>query len=122
VGADDGGIPVWSWIVGGVGVASLVASGVFLADQLSAGSAIDDRCGSERVSCPLDYDFAGDRSREKRSNILFITFGAVGVVALGAAVIGIATAGSDASSTASGWRVVPFGGPAGAGAVVEAAF
>lgn len=113
--ASEGGIPTWTWIVGGVGVASLIASGAFLASQLSAGSTLDDACGAERVACPSSYDFSDDRSREKRDNILFITFGAVGIVAVGAAAVGMIV-GSPEPATA--WRVQPWVGTDGVGLAI----
>ena len=49
----------------------------------------DDNCGADRTACPASYDFMSDRAREERSFGLFLGFGAGGIVALGAAAIGL---------------------------------
>jgi hypothetical protein len=112
---EGGGIPTWTWVVGGLGLASLAVSGAFLGDQLSAAGTLDDRCGPERNACPLDYDFSGDRSREKRGNILFLTFGVAGLVGVGAAAIGMIAAPS-APESEQAVRLTPVLG-VGVGAV-----
>ena len=113
-GKDGGGIPAWPWVVGGLGAAALVTSGVSLGIQLSAASTLDERCGEERTACPGDYDFAPDRSSEEIGQALFIGFGIGGLIGVGTAVIGIATAPSSAAPTVA-WRIEPFGGSETAG-------
>ncbi|MCA9624492.1 MAG: PEGA domain-containing protein [Myxococcales bacterium] len=85
----DEGPPLWVWVVGGTGLALLAASVAFRVDQAAAGNALDEQCGADRTACPPSYDFMADRAREERSFGLFLGFGAGGVVALGAAVIGL---------------------------------
>lgn len=119
---EEGGVPVWAWVVGGIGLASLLVSGAFLGDQLAAAGAIEDACGPERNLCPRSYDFSDDFSREKRDNALFIGFGIGGAVAITAAVIGIVTAPSEGEPISTGFGVHPVIGPEGAAVVVDAAF
>ena len=78
-----------SAVVGGAGLAMLAASIAFRVDQSAAGGALDDNCGADRTACPASYDFMSDRAREERSFGLFLGFGAGGIVALGAAAIGL---------------------------------
>ena len=86
---EDEATPVWVWVVGGAGLAMLAASIAFRVDQSAAGGALDDNCGADRTACPASYDFMSDRAREERSFGLFLGFGAGGIVALGAAAIGL---------------------------------
>lgn len=86
--------PVWPWIVGGVGLGLVGASIGLGVDVLGAGDELDARCGPQRSACPPGYDFAGVRSREMTSFGLFVGLGAGGLVALGAAGLGLGLSGS----------------------------
>jgi hypothetical protein len=88
---DDGeqSTPTWVWVVGGTGLALLAASIAFRVDQSAAASNLDEQCGETRVACPPGYDFMADRSRETRDFGLFLGFGGAGLVAVGAAVVGL---------------------------------
>jgi len=116
----EGGTPTWAWIVGGVGVAFTIAAVIFRIDQSAAASELDDRCGAERLACPADYDFQSDRSREELDFGLFVGFGAAGLVSIGAALVGIATAPADGDDTAL--QLVPWLAPGSAGGALTLRF
>lgn len=92
--------PVWPWAVGGVGLGLLGASVAFGIDAVAAGKNLDDRCGPERTACPVGYDHEAARSRELASFGLFVGFGAGGLVALGAAALGLGLSGGSNESEA----------------------
>jgi hypothetical protein len=90
----SGGVPTWAWIAGGAGIALVGAGVAFRVDGLAAERTLDEQCGEERVCDPASgYDPAGDNARKNRDFVLFVALGGVGVAAIGAAVIGIVTAG-----------------------------
>jgi hypothetical protein len=120
--APEGGVPAWAWIVGGVGVALAVAAVVFRVDQSAAASELDDRCGSNRQACPPEYDFQSDRAREERDFGLFVGFGAAGVVCIGAAIIGMATAPSGTDSPSASVQATPWIGLEAAGGSIRLVF
>ncbi len=119
--AEEGGVPVWAWVVGAIGVGSLVGSGAGLGVQLSAAGELDDQCGEDRTSCPRSYDFSSDRSNEQIGNGLFIGLGIAGILGVGAGIVGIATAPASASKTAS-WRLTPWVGAEAGGWIVSGSF
>jgi len=120
----EAAVAPWAWVVGSIGVACVVTSVVLRVDQSSASSSIDDRCGSARDACPLDYDFQPDRSREQRDFGLFVGLGAAGLAGIGAAVVGIATSlASPASHTAAQpWQLAPLVGRDLGGVAVSGAY
>lgn len=115
--------PVWPWIVGAGGVALTGAAVFFLVDDLGAIHALRDNCRDVPggTYCPSSYDYQADNARKNRDLPLFIGLGSAGVLALGAAIYGLAsTRKSDAEppkTTALPWVV-----PGGAGATVGGRF
>lgn len=95
---DRAGAPAWAWVAGGTGLALAVVAVVFRVDQAAAAAALDDACGADRKECPRGYDFAADRAREKRGMGLFLGFGAGGLAALGASVLGFTILAGPAAS------------------------
>jgi hypothetical protein len=93
--------PVWPWIVGGVGLGLVGASIGLGVDVLGAGDELDARCGPQRSACPPGYDFASVRSRELTNFGLFVGLGAGGLVALGAAGLGLGLSGSSGPAKSS---------------------
>ena len=122
--ATSGGVPAWAWVVGGVGLALGGAAIGFAVDQSSAASTLDDRCGEARNACPGDYDFEPDRARELRDFGLFVGLGAAGLVGIGAAVVGIATAPAASGSGGARHvpRVAPWAGPTLGGITIVGGF
>jgi hypothetical protein len=98
----SGGVPTWAWIAGGVGIALVGAAVAFRLDGAAAESELDDECGTERVCDPSSgYDPDEANARKNRDFGLFIGLGAAGVVGIGVAIIGIVTAPSSKSPSAS---------------------
>jgi hypothetical protein len=81
--------PVWPWAVGGVGLA--LGAGAIGAEIVSrsAHRELDAKCGPARQSCPPGYDYHAPRARELIGFGLFVGLGAGGVLALGAASMGL---------------------------------
>jgi hypothetical protein len=86
---EKGSVPVWSVVVGSIGVAALGVSIGFGVDTVNVGGELDDECGPDRKACPKTYDFHSARSEELRSYGLFVGFGAAGLAATGAGVVGL---------------------------------
>ena len=83
--------PVWPWIVGAAGAAfggAAIGSEIV---SLGAHSELDARCGPARQSCH-GYDYHPARSRELLGFGLFVGLGAGGILALGAAGVGLGLA------------------------------
>ncbi len=81
--------PSWPWVVGAAGLGLAGAGVAFAFVQRGAGKELDDTCGADRQACPAGYDFGAVRGRELRSFGLFVGLGAGGLVAVGAAGIGL---------------------------------
>jgi hypothetical protein len=106
-------IPAWAWAAGAGSIALLAGAAVFRADEsyiegkqygLCSGDVKGGGCPPKDV-----YDPTGDNARKNRDFGLFVGLGGAGVLALGAAVIGIVTApaGGKPSTTA----ITPWIGP-----------
>lgn len=115
--------PIWPWIVGAGGIALSGAAVFFLVDDLGAIHALRDNCRDVPggTYCPPSYDYQSDNARKNRDLPLFIGLGSAGVLALGAAVFGLATAkkpdAEQPKATALPWVL-----PGGAGATVGGRF
>jgi hypothetical protein len=81
--------PVWPWIVGGAGLA--LGAGAIAAELLSvsAGNELNKQCGTARNDCPHGYDYTPARTRELVGYGLFVGLGSAGILALGAAGLGL---------------------------------
>jgi hypothetical protein len=84
--------PLWPWLVGAAGVALGAAAVGSEIVSVRAGHELDDKCGPSRQSCPppSTYDYSSARGRELTGYGLFVGLGAAGLVALGAAGVGLA--------------------------------
>lgn len=117
-------VPVWAWVSGGAGV---VAAGVgvgFGVSGLNANSAVIARCGGNAAKCPGHLALAAMTLANQRTldrNVV-IGLGAAAVVGLGVGVIGIATAGSNASRPRTSAVLAPFGSPSGGGVALQGQF
>jgi hypothetical protein len=118
----------WPWAVGGVGVALLgVAAGVG-ADGLAAVATLKSKCGSSYGSQPCAtlasvYNPTADNARKDRDLGLFIGFGAGGVAAVTAAIVGLASRGRpDGDAHAATLTAEPFTLTGGGGLRVRGAF
>lgn len=123
--APKGGVPTWAWVAGGAGVVLAVVAVVFKVDQGSAAGLQEQQCpGPDRTLCTRGYDPRSDHSRETRDFGLFVGVGAAGVVALGAAVVGVVTSSPRARPATTASSVVPgvWVGPGQAGAVLRMPF
>ncbi len=81
--------PVWPWIVGGAGVALGAAAIGSEIVSVAAHNELDAKCGPGRKSCMPGYDYHPARTRELLGFGLFVGLGAGGLVALGAAGVGL---------------------------------
>ncbi|UQA57783.1 PEGA domain-containing protein [Polyangium aurulentum] len=118
-----GGVPTWAWISGAVGIGLTGAAVGFLVDDLSAISALRENCREVRQGtyCNPGYDYAADNARKNRDFGLFVGLGSAGVIAIGAAIVGIATAGS-AKEPARTAIALPWVAPDSAGATLVGSF
>jgi hypothetical protein len=99
--------PIWPWIVGGAGLAAAGVAVAFAVNQQAAGAELDDRCGPDRKACPPGYDFGPARSQELTSFGLFVGLGAAGIVAVGAAGVGLGLAYREPSPQTTSLRIGP---------------
>ncbi|MEP7122416.1 MAG: hypothetical protein ABJE95_15950 [Byssovorax sp.] len=81
--------PRWPWIVGGTGVALGAAAIGAEIVAVRAHHELNAKCGLARQSCPRGYDFGPARTRELLGFGLFVGLGTSGVLAIGAAGLGI---------------------------------
>jgi len=122
---DGGGVPTWAWISGAVGIGLSGAAVVFLVDDLAAIDALRENCREVPAGtyCNPGYDFAADNARKDRDFGLFVGLGGAGVIAIGAAIIGIATSGSaDEPAPSDSAVALPWIAPGGAGATLRGSF
>ncbi len=94
--------PVWPWIVGGLGVAMLGGAGAGLGVSRAAAGTLDDRCGTERLTCDPGYDFDNERSSEIAGFGVFVGLGVAGIAALTTGIIGLALPGEGPSPVEAG--------------------
>jgi hypothetical protein len=93
--AGGAAIPLWAWVLGGTGLALAGVSVAFSFDAKSASDDLRRRCGSDLVCNENpDYDPTDENARKNRDIGLAIGFGAAGVVALTAGILGIVTSRS----------------------------
>jgi PEGA domain len=135
----EGGVPLWVWITGGAGLVLTGVGVAFLVDDLSAIDALDENCRANDFGryCAAGYDYESDNARQDRSFGLFVGLGGAGVIAIGAAVVGLVTApggsgGARASlgersrpsktSPATGMAASPWIGSGSAGATIRGRF
>jgi tetratricopeptide (TPR) repeat protein len=121
-----GGVPVWAWVTGGAGIALVSASIYFLTQDLAAIRELKSHCSpiaDGNWFCKQDYDPAADNARKNRSLGLFIGLGSAGVIAIGAAVVGIAQARrAREPPAAASVSISPWAGSQGGGIVAQGGF
>jgi hypothetical protein len=119
-----GGVPVWAWVSGGAGVVALGVSAGFGASALSAHSKLVTACGGDPARCPKSTEgetrpLADQRTLDRN---VFLGLAAAGVVGISAAMIGIATAPSKASTPRTSFLFAPYGSPSGGGLALQGQF
>ena len=125
--APSGRAPVWPWVTGSAGLALLAVGAGFLVDNLSAISTIRAKCptpaGGSAPDCTTSglsrADVTSLNAQKNRDLPIVIALGAAGGVALGAAIVGAATAprARRTQATVGAWM-----GPGGGGALVRGTF
>jgi hypothetical protein len=116
-------IPAWAWVAGAGGIALLAGSAVFRIDQAYVEGNQQGLCkGDVKNQCPVDYDPTADNARKNRDYVLFASLGGAGVVALGAAIIGIVTAPSPKTTDKPSAMITPWIGPGSLGAGIGGRF
>lgn len=119
------GVPTWSWISGGAGLLFLTGAAAFRIDQAFVEGRQDGIChGRPETSCPplSVYDPKMDNERKNRDSGLFVGLGAVGVLGLGAAVVGFVMGPSAKKPDKKAAVVVPLISPTGGGLSVGGRF
>jgi hypothetical protein len=122
--ADGASVPVWAWVSGGAGLVSLGVSTVFGASALSAQNRLVTACGGDPARCPEHTQtetvpLAAQRTQDRN---VFLGLAAAGVVGVGAAIIGIATAPSKASTPRTSFVLAPYGSPSSGGLMLQGQF
>ncbi|MDI3287320.1 hypothetical protein [Polyangium sp. 15x6] len=119
-----GGVPVWAWIAGGAGLALVGVSAYFIYDDLAAIDALRENCdvSYNGTYCASGYDYQADNRRKNLDFGLALGLGSAGVLALGAAVYGIATAPRSRPTESQGVAVAPWVAPGAAGASIFGRF
>ena len=117
-----GGAPIWAYVVGGVGVAALGASVYFKIDQADAEDILTSECPNSVCPAYSSYDPTSDNARKNRSFALFVGLGAVGVVGIGAAIVGFVQASGPEKPKQQSTMVVPYFGRGDGGVVIRGAF
>ena len=118
------GVPVWAIVVGAVGLGLAGAGAYFLGDDLSAIHALRTRCRDVAggTYCDPGYDYAHDNARKDRDFGLAMGLGGVGVVAVGAAVVGLVRGLTVRKTEPSPVAAVPWLAPGVVGAGVSGVF
>jgi hypothetical protein len=119
------GVPLWAWITGGAGVALAGVGAYFLADDVSAIHALRSNCRAVTggTYCVPGYSPEPDDARKDRDLPLAIALGGAGVVAIGAAVVGIVRGRSKPpGGPAEGPTAAPWIAPGVAGATLSGRF
>lgn len=107
--APEGGTPLWAWITGGGGLVFAGLSVGFAVDAAAIAADLEERCGDDLICDEdLSFDPEPDNRRKNVRTGLAIGFGAGGVIALTAAVVGLVV-GADEPSPLTSW-VSPSGG------------
>jgi hypothetical protein len=118
------GVPLWAWISGGAGLVALGVSAGFGVSALDAQSKLVTACGGDPARCPVSTRFEtvplADQRTQGRN--VSIGLGAVAVVGLGVAVVGIVTRPSRASTADTSFVLAPVSSPSGGGVEMQGRF
>ena len=122
----NGGVPLWAWGAGAAGLAAIGVGVGFAVDYASVRGTVGSDCPGD-VCDPRVHttESMGElRTRWNRDLGLFVGFGAAGVLAVGAAIVGITTASPRDEQRAGKPTVgvVPWISAGTTGAVVTGAF
>ena len=119
-----GGVPLWAWISGGVGVVALGVSAGFGVSALNAQSELVIACGGDAARCPRSTEAVTMPLADQRTfgRDVFLGLGAVAVVGIGVAVVGIVRAPSKVSSPRAGLVLAPFGSASSGGLTMQGQF
>jgi hypothetical protein len=126
--AGESRVPAWVWITGAGGLAFVGVSAFFLADEIAAVRALNEHCKptDRGTYCEPGYDYLGDNARKNRDLALTIGLGSAGLLAIGAATLGLIRSpparpavkeAPGAAVKASAWI-----SPGGAGAAIHGGF
>ena len=118
------GVPLWAWASGSAGVVALSLAAGFGAGALHAQRKLVTACGGNPALCPADtkavtVPLADQRTRDRN---IFLALGAVGLVGIGVAVVGVVTAPSKTSSPRASILLAPFGSPSSGGVEMQGWF
>ncbi len=118
----SGGVPTWAYVAGGAGLLAVGGGVFFKLQQSEAEKALTDNCVN--LVCPRDgeYNPDADNTKKNRSFGLFVGLTAVGVVGIGAAVVGIVRGTGQTKPRQSSLVVVPYVGVGDGGFVVRGVF
>jgi hypothetical protein len=121
---DSGGVPTWAWLSGAGGLVLLGVGAGFGVSALDAHGSLTAKCGGNPALCPVSTKAETVPLAEQRdlNRSVFLGLGAAGVLAIGAAVIGIVRAPSKTSSQHASFVLVPVGSPSGGGAQIMGQF
>jgi hypothetical protein len=118
-------IPTWAWISAGGGVALLAVAAAFRVDQAFVEGQQFGICKHDLQSaCPpkSEYDPAEDNMRKNRDSGLFVGLGTIGVLGLGAGIVGFVMGHNSQKPAPKTAIVMPWVGPSGAGLGVGGRF
>jgi len=119
-----GGVPVWAWIAGGAGLALAGVSAYFIYDNVVAVDALHKNCdvSYNGTYCASGYDYRADNGRKNLDFGLALGLGSAGVLGLGAAIYGIATAPRSKPAEPKGVALTPWVAPGATGAWISGRF
>jgi len=118
-------VPTWAWISAGGGIALLAGAAAFRVDQAFVEGQQFGLCKRDvQTSCPpiSEYDPTDDNERKNRDSGLFIGLGTLGVLGLGAGIVGFVMGHSSKTPAKKAAVVVPWVGPSGVGLGVGGRF
>lgn len=115
--------PVWPWISAGAGIALLAGAAAFRVDQAFVEGKQFGKCNEDLKSgCPFGYDPIPDNDRKNLDNGMFVAFGTIGVIGLGAAIAGFVMTQPTKPAPQKTAVMMPWVGPTGVGLGVGGRF
>lgn len=115
--------PLWPWISAGAGIALLAGAAAFRVDQAFVEGKQVGKCNDDlKDGCPFGYDPKPDNDRKNLDNGMFVAFGTIGVIGLGAAIAGFVMTQPTKPAPKKTAVVTPWVGPTGVGLGVGGRF
>lgn len=115
--------PLWPWISAGAGIALLAGAAAFRVDQAFVEGKQIGKCNDNlERGCPFDYDPKDDNDRKNLDNGMFVAFGTIGVIGLGAAIAGFVMTQPTKTAPKKAAVVMPWVDPTGVGLGVGGRF